>query len=67
MSSPLLRRLRSKFQTGWAPAIGVAVFTTLFSLSAFVVGPATGNPGSPQPGPAPTPATTSPDGHDIHH
>lgn len=67
MSIPLLRRLRTKFQTGWAPAIGVAVFTALFSLSAFVLGPAISGPGVQEPGPTPTPSVTSTDGHEIHH
>ncbi len=67
MSIPLLRRLRSRFQTRWAPVIGVAAFTVLFSLSAFVVGPAISNPGSPEPSPTRTPAVTSTDGHDVHH
>ncbi|MDN5796551.1 MAG: hypothetical protein L0H79_12455 [Intrasporangium sp.] len=67
MSIPLLRRLRSRFQTMWAPAIGVAVFTTLFSLSAFVVGPAISGAGSQSPAPTPTPAVTTTDGHDGHH
>ena len=36
LSIPLLRRLRRRFGTRKAPAIGVAVFTALFALSAFV-------------------------------
>lgn len=67
MSVPLLRRLRSRFRTMWAPAIGVAVFTVLFSLSAFVVGPAISAAGSQSPAQTPTPAVTTTDGHDGHH
>lgn len=67
MSVPLLRRLRSRFQTRWAPAIGVAVFTALFSLSAFVVGPAISSSGEKVPAIAPAPAVTTTDGHDGHH
>lgn len=56
-SVPLLRSLHRRFSTWRAPAVAIAVFTGLFSLSAFVVGPAltgSGAPdGSPQP-PAPT-------------
>ena len=37
LSIPLLRRLRRRFGTRKAPAIGVAVFTALFALSAFEV------------------------------
>ncbi len=63
LSVPMLRRLYRRFHTTWAPAIAVAVFTGLFSLSAFVVGPAisgTGEdpqpppPTSPRPSPSPT-------------
>jgi hypothetical protein len=67
MSIPLLRRLRARFRTAWAPAIGVAVFTVLFSLSAFVVGPAIGTGDDGVPVKAPTPTVTTSDGHDVHH
>lgn len=67
LSIPLLRRLRSRFQTSWAPAIGVAVFTALFSLSALVVGPAISTSGEQAPPTTPTPAVTTTDGHDSHH
>jgi hypothetical protein len=67
MSIPLLRRLRSKFRTVWAPVIGVAVFTGLFSLSAFVIGPALGTSGQEVPVKAPTPTLTTSDGHEVHH
>lgn len=66
LSLPLLRRLHRRFRTLWAPAIAVAAFTALFSLSAFVIGPAltggsvTGNP----PG---APASTTVDDHAAHH
>jgi hypothetical protein len=63
LSIPMLRRLHRHFQTAWAPALAIAVFTGLFSLSAFVIGPAissTGDSGDdPQP-PAPTSPTPSP-------
>ena len=67
MSIPLLRRLRSRFQTRVAPAIGVAVFTGLFSLSAFVVGPAISGGAEQSPATTPAPAVTTSDGHDGHH
>lgn len=38
LSVPLLLRLRRRFGTWWAPAIGVALFTGMFLLSAFVIG-----------------------------
>jgi uncharacterized membrane protein len=37
---PMLRRLYRHFGSLWAPGIAVAVFTGLFSVSAFVIGPA---------------------------
>jgi hypothetical protein len=54
---PLLLRLRRRFGSWWAPAIGLAVFAVMFSVSAFVIGPAinggpTGSPGGGQPAPS---------------
>ncbi len=52
-SVPLLLRLRRRFGSWWAPAIGLGVFAVLFALSAFVIGPAisgvndVGNPSVP--------------------
>lgn len=69
-SVPMLRRLYRRFRTPWAPAIAVAVFTGLFSLSAFVIGPAISsrddapaprNPSEPRSS-APSPGAT-----DEHH
>lgn len=67
-SVPLLLRLRRRFGTWWAPAIGLAVFTVMFSLSAFVIGPAisgsdTGTPTGPPAGGQPDPSAS----HDGHH
>jgi len=67
LSIPLLNRLRKRFGTWKAPAIGVAVFTTMFLLSALVVGPAI-NPSSTPPAPQTSlpPASTTAD-HAAHH
>ena len=47
-SVPMLRRLHRRFGTWWAPAIGLVVFAVMFTVSAFVVGPAiSGESGSP--------------------
>ena len=62
-SLPLLRRLYRRFGTWKAPAVALAVFATMFSLSAFVIGPAIN-------GDAPAPAqvqTPGPDEHAEHH
>ena len=63
-SIPLLLRLRRRFGSWWAPAIGLAVFAVMFSLSAFVIGPAIsdGDPGQP-PADQPTPSPA----HNEHH
>jgi hypothetical protein len=60
-SVPLLLRLRRRYASWWAPAIGLAVFAVMFSLSAFVIGPAIngGQPGGGQP----TPSVN----HSSHH
>ncbi|MGC5583151.1 MULTISPECIES: hypothetical protein [Ornithinimicrobium] len=68
LSIPLLRRLRLRFHSRWAPATGVAVFTALFALSAFVIGPRIGNIGSLEQTPsAPSPSVTKPADHEEHH
>jgi hypothetical protein len=52
-SIPMLLRLRRRFQSWWAPAIGLGVFAVMFTISAFVIGPAisgvndTGKPSPP--------------------
>lgn len=65
-SIPLLRRLYRKFGTWRAPAIAVAVFAAMFSLSAFVIGPAFTTDSAPDNGPpSPSPAPTGT--HNQHH
>lgn len=65
-SMPMLRRLHRHFSSWWAPAVALAVFTGLFSVSAFVVGPAIagdGDPGSPSVPTRPSPIPTDEHGH----
>ncbi len=65
LSIPLLRRLHRRFGTWKAPAIAVGVFAVVFSISAFVIGPAIS---SPEPVEAPQPAgTPAPAEHSAHH
>ena len=64
LSVPLLRRLYRRFQTWKAPAVAVAVFAVMFSLSAFVIGPAISDT-DPEPAPGPT-EPIDPD-HREHH
>jgi predicted PurR-regulated permease PerM len=61
-SAPMLLRLRRRFGTWRAPAIALVVFSVMFVLSAFVVGPAI-TAGDEAPAPAPT----QPVGPDAHH
>lgn len=45
-SVPMLLRLRRRFGTWRAPAIGLLIFALMFSLSAFVIGPEISGDGS---------------------
>lgn len=64
-SLPLLRRLYRRFGTWKAPAVALGVFALMFSLSAFVIGPAiSGDEPDPDPVPVQTP---DPDEHGDHH
>lgn len=64
LSVPMLRRLHRRFRTWKAPAAALAVFAVMFSLSAFVIGPAISDT-DPQPAPGPT-EKIDPE-HDEHH
>ena len=59
-SIPMLARLYRRFGSWVAPALGLLVFAAMFSLSAFVIGPAISGTGDDvTPGPVPTPGHTS--------
>ena len=69
-SIPLLRRLYRRFHNWRAPVIAIAIFAAMFSLSAFVVGPAITGDSSPAKAPtAPsrTPTQTPTESHSEHH
>lgn len=56
-SIPLLLRLRRRFGTWRAPAVGLLIFAAMFSLSTFVIGPAisgASGAGGVVPGPVPS-------------
>jgi hypothetical protein len=60
---PFLRRLHRRFRTWRAPALALAVFVAMFSLSSFVIGPAIAGGDEPNP-----PGVEQPDGgHASHH
>ena len=63
-SVPLLRRLHTRFHTWKAPAIALVVFVAMFSLSAFVIGPAiSGSSSDADPSPVQTPDHSTHEGH----
>ena len=61
VSVPMLVKLRPRFSNWWAPAIALGVFTAMFLISSFVVGPLISVPDAPA-----TPAVTDV-GHTAHH
>ena len=63
-SLPLLRRLYRRFGTWKAPALALAVFALMFSISAFVIGPAITSERAPDRTPVQTP---TPEEHEEHH
>lgn len=49
LSIPMLLRLHRRFGSWTAPAIGLAVFTAMFALSTWVIGPAISGSGDSGP------------------
>lgn len=70
-SVPFLIKLYRRFGTWLAPAVALVVFTLMFAISAFVIGPAISGTDSttptPSPAPATTPATVPTINHEEHH
>ncbi|MCY7402505.1 MAG: hypothetical protein LH477_16400 [Nocardioides sp.] len=63
-SVPLLRRLYVRFKTWKAPAVALVIFVAMFSLSAFVIGPAiSGGSSGETPPPGQTPDHSGHAGH----
>lgn len=62
-SVPMLLRLKRRFSSWWAPTLGLAVFATMFSITAFVIGPAISDTGSGSGGSSPTNVVD----HNSHH
>lgn len=63
-SMPFLLRLRRRFGTWWAPAIGLAVFTVMFAVSTLLIGPAINGDTNPPPSRSPSSPTVD---HSAHH
>ena len=66
-SLPLLRRLYRRFGSWKAPALALGVFALMFSLSAFVIGPAISNDDPSQDRDRTPVQTPDPDEHEGHH
>jgi len=66
-SLPLLRRLYRRFGSWKAPALALGVFALMFSLSAFVIGPAISNDDPSQDRNRTPVQTPDPDEHEGHH
>jgi hypothetical protein len=62
-SVPFPVKLYRRFGTWLAPAVALAVFTVMFAVSAFVIGPAING----TDGTAPAPATATSVDHGSHH
>ena len=60
-SVPMLIKLRRRFSSWWAPGIALGVFTVMFLVSSFVVGPLISAPDAPT-----TPGMSQVD-HAAHH
>ena len=67
-SVPHRQRLRRRFDTWWAPAVGLVVFAGLYSLSAFVIGPLiSGSAPGGVPGGEDSPVPSHGPGHTSGH
>jgi hypothetical protein len=67
-SIPLLLRLYRRFGSWVAPVLGLLIFAAMFSLSAFVIGPAiSGSSGDVGPGPGPVPTVDHTADHTADH
>lgn len=65
VSIPMLLRLRRRFRSWWAPAVALALFAAMFSVSTFVIGPRISGVGANER-PAPATPTQTVD-HASHH
>lgn len=61
LSLPMLMRLHKRFGTWKAPAIALAIFTAMFTISTYVIGPSMSGTGNSGPSSVPT------IDHNSHH
>lgn len=61
-SVPMLLKLRRRFASWWAPALALIVFTAMFALSSFVIGPQISGASEP-----PDTVVNDTGEHDVHH
>jgi hypothetical protein len=66
-SIPMLVRLYRRFGSWIAPAVGLLVFGAMFSLSAFVIGPAISGTATTDPTPGPVPTVDHTGDHTGEH
>jgi Mn2+/Fe2+ NRAMP family transporter len=66
-SVPFLVKLYRRFGTWLAPAVALAVFTVMFAVSAFIIGPAINGADGTAPAPAPNPATATATATSVDH
>ena len=66
LSLPLLHRLYRRFGTWKAPALALGIFAVMFSISAFVIGPAISSD-DPSPAQDRTVQTPTSEQHEEHH
>ena len=62
-SIPMLLRLRRRYRSWWAPTLALVIFAAMFSLSAFVIGPAISGGDDRAPADSPSPTGTEHTGH----
>lgn len=67
LSIPMLRRLHRRFRTLAAPAVAIAVFTAMFTLSSLVIAPLITGSGSEKPAQPGIEQPANPTDHATHH
>lgn len=67
LAVPFLRRLHTRFGSWHAPAIALALFATVFSISTFLIGPSISGEEEATPSNTPAPLERDTQGHEQHH